>query len=150
MSVTEAQACPNRALPERFEPFTFEGQKDVSDFGLEPGARFPLALRVEEGWHPTLEESVDSIRELANSGDLKRIIQRHGGALLIRGLPIQTAEDYSKVAHAFDLGPAHEEVGRPPIRTVLAKNVKTANEGYARAPPLAFSLLTIKPLYACC
>ncbi|KAI7784386.1 hypothetical protein LA080_010169 [Diaporthe eres] len=33
-----------------------------------------------------------------------------------------------KVAHAFGFV-AHEEVGRPPIRTVLARNIKTANEG---------------------
>lgn len=61
-------------------------------------------------------------------GELDRLVKRHGGALIIRGLPIKTPEDYSKVAHAFGFV-AHEEVGRPPIRTVLAKNVKTANEG---------------------
>lgn len=119
-------------LPKGLEPFRFEGQKDVSDFGLEPGARFPLALRTADSWNPTLKESIESIREFSSSGDLERVVQRHGGAVLIRGLPIRTAEDYSEVANALGFS-AHEEVGRPPIRTVLAKNVKTANEGYAAA-----------------
>lgn len=119
-------------LPKGLEPFEFKGQKDVSDFGLEAGACFPLALRTVDGSSPTLEESIETIREFAGSGNLERLVQRHGGALLIRGLPIRTADDYSQIAHALGFS-AHEEVGRPPIRTVLAKNVKTANEGYAAA-----------------
>lgn len=111
-----------------FEPFTFEGQLDVKTFGPLPSAEFPLALRTAHGWNPSLQESVEAISQLSSSGELKSLIQRHGGALVIRGLPIRSAEDYSKVAHAFGFV-AHEEVGRPPIRTVLAKNVKTANEG---------------------
>ncbi|KAK2598413.1 hypothetical protein N8I77_011833 [Diaporthe amygdali] len=111
-----------------FEPFSFEGQKDVRNFSSLPSAEFPLALRPANGWDPSLQESIEAVRQLSSSGELKRIIQKHGGALLIRGLPIRTPEDYSQIAHAFGFT-AHEEVGRPPIRTVLAKNVKTANEG---------------------
>lgn len=113
---------------QEFEPFAFEGQVDVNSFSPLLSAEFPLALRPANGWKPSLQESVEVIGQLSSSGELKSLIQRHGGALLIRGLPIKTAEDYSKVAHAFGFV-AHEEVGRPPIRTVLAKNVKTANEG---------------------
>ncbi|KAJ4423027.1 hypothetical protein N0V82_002294 [Gnomoniopsis sp. IMI 355080] len=61
------------------------------------------------------------------------LICKPGGALLIRGLPIHTADDYSEIAHSFGFV-AHEEVGRPPIRIVLAKNVKTANEGPPELP----------------
>lgn len=116
------------ASQHRFEPFSFEGQKDVQSFAPLPSATFPLALRPAGDWEPSLQESVDAIRQLASSGELKRLSQEHGGALLIRGLPIRTPKDYSDVAHAFGFV-AHEEVGRPPVRTVLAKNVKTANEG---------------------
>lgn len=49
-------------------------------------------------------------RQLATSGELKRLINKHGGALIIRGLPIKTPEDYSEVAHAFGFI-AHEEDG---------------------------------------
>lgn len=116
------------ANPPKFEPFSFEGQHDVKDFADLPSAEFPLALRPANGWSPSLQDSVEAISQVSSSGELKTLVQKHGGALLIRGLPIKTPEDYSIFAHAFGFV-AHEEVGRPPIRTVLAKNVKTANEG---------------------
>lgn len=114
-------------------PFTFAGQQDTSPFLPLPSAAFPLALQPSPGWTPTLQEAIDSIRDLARTGELKQLIQKHGGALLVRGLPIKTADEYSEVAHAFGFV-AHEEVGRPPVRTVLAKNVKTANEGPPELP----------------
>lgn len=112
----------------RFEPFTFGGQEDIKAFANLPSAAFPLALRPVSGWKPSLEESAEAIKQLSSSGELRSLVHKHGGALLIRGLPIKTPDDYSIIAHAFGFV-AHEEVGRPPIRTVLAKNVKTANEG---------------------
>ncbi|OTA95315.1 hypothetical protein M434DRAFT_29002 [Hypoxylon sp. CO27-5] len=116
-----------------FEAFTFAGQHDTTEFGLDNSALFPLALKPADTWKPTLEESIQSIKNLSESGELFEILRKHGGALLIRGLPIKTPHDYSDVAHAFGF-PAHEEVGRPPLRTVLAKNVKTANEGPPELP----------------
>ncbi|KAK6063655.1 taurine catabolism dioxygenase [Seiridium cupressi] len=118
-----------------FQSFTFAGQQDTVKFGFDHSAPFPLALRPTDGWKPTLKESVDKIRQLSDSGAIFEQIQHHGGAVLIRGLPIQTPHDYSEVAHAFGF-PPHEEVGRPPLRTVLAKNVKTANEGLGLAAAL--------------
>jgi hypothetical protein len=111
-----------------FESFTFEGQQHTKDFGYAHKAPFPLALKTKPDFKPTLEESVSLIKAASESGELFRLVQHHGGSVLIRGLPIETPDDYSRVAHAFGFGP-HEEVGRPPIRTVLAPNVKTANEG---------------------
>lgn len=111
-----------------FEAFTFEGQQDTASLGLGTNDLFPLALKPAGAWNPTLEESIQAIKQLSESGELFDQVKRHGGAVLIRGLPITTPQDYSEVAHAFGFS-AHEEVGRPPIRTVLAKNVKTANEG---------------------
>jgi hypothetical protein len=113
-----------------FESFTFDGQQDTGTFGLQNHAPFPLALKPTGDWKPTLEEAIETIKRLAESGEIFQRIQEHGGAVLIRGLPITTPHEYSDVAHAFGF-PPHEEVGRPPIRTVLAKNVKTANEGCA-------------------
>ncbi|KAK9414888.1 putative TauD/TfdA-like domain-containing protein [Seiridium unicorne] len=116
-----------------FQSSTFAGQQDTVKFGFDHGAPFPLGLRPTDGWKPTLKESVDKIRQLSDSGAIFEQIQHHGGAILIRGLPIQTPQDYSEVAHASGF-PPHEEVGRPPLRTVLAKNVKTANEGPPELP----------------
>jgi len=115
------------------EEFRFDGQRSTSTLGYQNDHAFPLALKVDADWKPTVDQAVDHIRALSTSGALLEAVQRHGGALTIRGLPIQSAEDYSLIAHAFGFE-AHEEVGRPPVRTVLAKNVKTANEGPPELP----------------
>ncbi|KAI0418619.1 hypothetical protein F5X98DRAFT_386092 [Xylaria grammica] len=116
----------------RFEEFNFTGQQDTAEFGLR-GAPFPLALKPADDWKPTLTETIDTIKRLIQSEDLLGRVREHGGAVLLRGLPIKTPQDYSEVAHVFGFE-AHEEVGRPPLRTVLAKNVKTANEGPPEMP----------------
>ncbi|KAF4972484.1 hypothetical protein FSARC_956 [Fusarium sarcochroum] len=120
---------PTPEIP--FEVFNFTGQQDTANFGLDWSARFPLALITKEA--NDVPKSVDLIRKLTESGDLYRLIKKHGGAILFRGFPLKTPDDYSKVAHAFDFRP-HVEVGRPPLRTVLAPNVKTANEGPPELP----------------
>ena len=111
-----------------FEEFNFEGQQRTSQFGFKDDQGFPLALRVNSHTELTVEEAVAAIERLRSSGQFFSLVQRHGGAVVFRGLPIKTPDDYSKIAHAFGFR-AHEEVGRPPLRTVLAPNVKTANEG---------------------
>ncbi|KAL4784580.1 hypothetical protein BJX76DRAFT_367559 [Aspergillus varians] len=114
-----------------FEPFEFNGQKETKDFGLTGSAPFPLAIKA--AGLTTIPQAVSAIHDLTSTGQLWELVAKHGGAILIRGLPIKTPHDYSQVAHAFGLQP-HIEVGRPPIRTVLAPNVKTANEGPPELP----------------
>jgi alpha-ketoglutarate-dependent taurine dioxygenase len=121
------------APAEAWEPFNFDGQQDTATFGLEWSAPFPLGLRIQPETTKDLSSSINSIRNLAQSGELHRLVRHHGGAILIRGLPLSTPDDYSKAAHAFGFR-AHIEVGRPPLRTVLAPNVKTANEGPPELP----------------
>ena len=116
--------------PISFQEFSFAGQQSTKTLGFEWDASFPLALQaVSSAEETTLKASIDALKELAQSGEVQQLSKQHGGAILFRGLPIKTPQDYSEVAHAFGFRP-HEEVGRPPMRTVLAKNVKTANEGY--------------------
>lgn len=115
------------------EEIQFDGQRSTSTLGYHDSHDFPLAVQVDPDWRPTVEQAANHVRALSASGVLFEAVQKHGGALLIRGLPIQTADDYSIIAHAFGFE-AHEEVGRPPVRTVLAKNVKTANEGPPELP----------------
>ncbi|KAK2049498.1 Clavaminate synthase-like protein [Colletotrichum somersetense] len=114
-----------------FEPLNVPGQQDTAAFGLGWSSPFPLGLKATAA--SSLSESIEAIRSFKQSGDLARLINQHGGAVLIRGLPIQTLDDYSRVAHAFGFRP-HIEVGRPPLRTVVAPNVKTANEGPPELP----------------
>ncbi|KAF7562743.1 hypothetical protein G7046_g1398 [Stylonectria norvegica] len=114
-----------------FQPFSIPGQQDTTTFGLSWNAPFPLALKANGS--PSLAQSIEALEKLAQSGELTRLVKQHGGAILFRGLPITTPDDYSKIAHAFGFRP-HVEVGRPPLRTVLAPNVKTANEGPPELP----------------
>jgi len=111
-----------------FQDFTFEGQKSTKELGFEWDAPFPLALKAVAPESATLDDYVSALKQLSDSGKIFELVKKHGGAVLIRGLPIKTAQDYSELAHTFGFQ-AHEEVGRPPMRTVLAKNIKTANEG---------------------
>lgn len=115
------------ALP-HLQEVKIEGQQDTKDLGYPNNDLFPLVLQLDRDWKPTTSEAARHLSSLWHSSNLSQAVQQHGGALLIRGLPIDTAEDYSLIAHAFGFA-AHEEVGRPPVRTILAKNVKTANEG---------------------
>ncbi|KAF1998131.1 Clavaminate synthase-like protein [Amniculicola lignicola CBS 123094] len=116
-----------------FDELNIPGQQRTTKFGFSEDKSFPLALKTKVTWSPTLDECILALRDLSKSGELFTQIRKHGGAVLIRGIPIKTADDYSRVAHAFGFDP-HEEVGRPPIRTVLAPNVKTANEGPPELP----------------
>jgi hypothetical protein len=113
------------------EPFIFAGQKDTKDLGLPWSAPFPAALYATN--IKTIPEAISTLNTLTHTGQLRTLAKHHAGAILIRGLPIKTPHDYSAVAHTLGLQP-HTEVGRPPLRTVLAPNVKTANEGPPELP----------------
>ncbi|UQC91297.1 uncharacterized protein CLUP02_16831 [Colletotrichum lupini] len=129
---TEQRSQVHNASPSLpFEAFDVPSQQDTADFGLPWSASFPLGLKASKTLN--LSESIHAIKNFAHSGNLSSLIKQHGGAILIRGLPIGTPHDYSKVAHAFGFRP-HVEVGRPPLRTILAPNVKTANEGALQIP----------------
>jgi hypothetical protein len=113
-----------------FKPIELANAQDTSNFGLPVSKPFPLALETSA---ISITQAVSAITELRKSGQLSTLLTQHGGALLLRGIPIRTPAEYSDVAHAFGFA-AHEEVGRPPLRTVLARNVKTANEGPPELP----------------
>lgn len=131
ITVTEVDSPEGTIKHPSFKPFRFQGQQDTSDFGLVWSAPFPLAVNVEGVG--SVEGGIEKLRSLTESGELPSLIRRHGGAILFRGLPLKTPDDYSRVAHAFGFK-HHIEVGRPPLRTVLAPNVKTANEGPPELP----------------
>ncbi|KAM5354138.1 hypothetical protein ACJ41O_000788 [Fusarium nematophilum] len=83
-----------------FQEFSFEGQQSTQTLGFDWDAPFPLALQSESSEPAALEAYVDAIKELSESGKLFELVRRHGGAALIRGLPISTPQDYSEIAHA--------------------------------------------------
>lgn len=119
-----------------FEPISIPNAQSVASLGLESesSASFPAGLQLKpELQLITVPQAVALITNLRNTGQLSQLLRDHGGAILFRGLPNATPDDYSQIAHAFGFA-AHEEVGRPPLRTVLAPNIKTANEGPPELP----------------
>lgn len=89
----------------------------------------PLALRpsVHDNAEVDLDTVVETIKSLqAQDGILSKKLALHG-TLLFRGLPIRSAADFSKFAHAFGYKP-HEIIGIVVDRQLLAPNVAPANE----------------------
>ncbi|KAK2033191.1 hypothetical protein LX32DRAFT_660761 [Colletotrichum zoysiae] len=129
MAAVQVSPAPKETLPKSrvsessplFEPLNVPGQQDTAALGLGLSSPFPLSFKVTAA--SSLSGSIEAIRRsFKQSGDLARLMKQHGGAVLVRGLPIQTPDYYSRVAHAFGFRP-HIEVGRPPLRTVLAPNL---------------------------
>jgi alpha-ketoglutarate-dependent taurine dioxygenase len=89
----------------------------------------PLALRPStHGDEPiTLDAAIATVKSLqAQNGILTKRLAQHG-TLLFRGLPITSAQDFSRFAHAFGYSP-HEIIGIVVDRPLLAPNVAPANE----------------------
>lgn len=94
-----------------------------------PNTVIPLALQLSPEQvqdSTTLSDVISKIKTLASRGDLDAALAQHG-TLLFRGLPIQSADDFSAFAHAFGYKP-HEIIGIVVDRPLLAKNVAPANE----------------------
>jgi hypothetical protein len=73
-----------------------------------------------------LDTVIANVNALQVHGVFTKKIARHG-ALLFRELPIFSAEDFSKFAHAFGYKP-YEVIGSIANRPMLASNVGLANE----------------------
>lgn len=88
----------------------------------------PLALRPAGAEQPTLDAAISTVKSLQtqHNGYLSKKLAAHG-ALLFRNLPIHSADDFSRFAHAFGYSP-HEIIGIVVDRPLLAPNVAPANE----------------------
>lgn len=116
-----------------FEPFDLSAESQrMLGAPHPPGTISPLALRPktsegEEG--KDLDTVIDAIKRLQteDGGLLTEKLAVHG-TLLFRGLPIHSADDFSRFAHAFGYKP-HEVIGNVIVRPEKAPNVAPANEG---------------------
>lgn len=135
-------ASSTESIIERLSPFhTFtlpQSNQRVLGEPHPPGTVIPLALQLstEQATNPiereydnvptSRDEIVDTTKKLAEKGVLDAALSRHG-TLLFRGLPIHSADDFSRFSHAFGYKP-HEIIGIVVDRPLLAKNVAPANE----------------------
>lgn len=121
-------------------PASFTNLSGFESFSLPPGNQrvlsvphpqdtvVPLALRPLPGSPPSLDTAISDVKSLqeAHAGYLTKKLATHG-VLLFRGLPIQSADDFSRFVHAFGYSP-HEVIGIVVDRPLLAPNVAPANE----------------------
>ncbi|KAJ4363199.1 hypothetical protein N0V83_010319 [Neocucurbitaria cava] len=95
------------------------------------GTVIPLALALRPSVHdvapPSLDAAISTIKSLQAQGSLLSKKLATHGTLLFRGLPIKSADDFSRFAHAFGFSP-HEIIGIVVDRPLLAPNVAPANE----------------------
>ncbi|KAK5661146.1 hypothetical protein OQA88_11037 [Cercophora sp. LCS_1] len=105
---------------------------------------FPLSLRPTRA-DASLDEIVAEVRDLSASGRIKSLLNRHG-AVYFQGLGLRNPHEFSKFAHAFGWK-AHEDIGNPVRRTILAKNVATANEGPNTQPVYPHNEFGLSPHY---
>lgn len=105
---------------------------------------FPLALSPSTP-SASLEDKLAAIRDLVSTGQLPKVLSRHG-AIYFKDLGLSDAHEFSKFAHAFGWLP-HEDIGNPVRRTILAKNVATANEGPNTQPVYPHNEFGLSPHY---
>jgi hypothetical protein len=113
-----------------FEPYQVPGAR------THHGNVLPYGLQVKGSGIPSqavlsVEDAAASLRSLAESGKIDELLNEHG-AVLIHGIGNASAETYSKLINAIEEGRGShpfEQVGVAGKRTILAKNVFTANEG---------------------
>ncbi|RWA10557.1 hypothetical protein EKO27_g4546 [Xylaria grammica] len=116
-----------------FEPFNLP-PSNQRQLGAPhpPGTAIPLALRPSRHSieNINLDDVITTVKELQSQDKLLTKQLALHGTLLFRGLPIRSADDFSRFAHAFGFKP-HEIIGIVVDRPVLAPNVAPAN----KAPP---------------
>lgn len=117
------------SLPVAFEPFTLPSSNQRT-LGAPHPANTVIPLALKPTAPTTLDDAIDTVKSLqANGKTFTNLLATHG-TLLFRGLPISSADDFSRFAHAFGYRP-HEIIGIVVDRPLLAPNVAPANE----APP---------------
>ncbi|CAO2652945.1 Nn.00g023560.m01.CDS01 [Neocucurbitaria sp. VM-36] len=118
------------STPLAFESFDFPSSNQRLLGAPHPkGTVIPLALRpsTHDDVAPDLDAAISTIKSLqAQDNLLSKKLATHG-TLLFRGLPIKSADDFSRFAHAFGFSP-HEIIGIVVDRPLLAPNVAPANE----------------------
>ncbi|KAH7110062.1 hypothetical protein B0J11DRAFT_512602 [Dendryphion nanum] len=105
---------------------------------------FPLSLKPSSS-NASLPEKIEDIKRLVQSGQIRTLLNAHGG-IYFQDLNLQNADEFSQFAHAFGYVP-HEDIGNPVRRTVLAKNVATANEGPNTKPVYPHNEFGLSPHY---
>jgi hypothetical protein len=114
----------------QFEAFEVPGGREYYGHVLPYGLKVttPSGSDTDE---PLVNDAAAALSSLAQSGEITELLNRHG-AVLIRGVGHASAETFSKLVNAIEESRGsrpYEQIGLAGKRTVLGKNVWTANEG---------------------
>lgn len=93
-----------------------------------PGTTFPLAIRY------TGPPDLDSARRILKTLPKGQLLEQGGGALLVRGLPVETDEDLSVAVRAFEVGKEYKQAGGAAVRRSVGIELQTANDGPSTDP----------------
>lgn len=129
------------ALPHVFEQVEYKPAVTLPE-PYPAGTAFPLTFSPSQAQTP-VSEIVSELRHLSETGQIRTLLNAHG-AIYFQDLGLKNAEEFSKFAHAFGYVP-HEDIGNPVRRTVLAKNVATANEGPNTQPVYPHNEFALSP-----
>ncbi|KAF2001515.1 Clavaminate synthase-like protein [Amniculicola lignicola CBS 123094] len=108
-----------------------------------PGTPFPISLSPSKG--AELKSLIADIHHRTANGDIRSLLTKHS-AILFQDLGLKDANEFSRFAHAFGFV-EHEDIGNPVRRTILAKNVATANEGPNTQPIYPHNEFGLSPHY---
>lgn len=109
-----------------------------------PNTKLPLSLTPTKRSQP-IAALASAIRELSSKGTIRELLTCHGG-IYFQKLGLSSADEFSQFASAFGWV-AHEDIGNPVRRTVLAYNVATANEGPNTQPVYPHNEFGLSPHY---
>jgi len=96
------------------KPLSTHFQRELPSSLFQSTSPFPGVYAPREVYG----SAISTIEKLADEGSLRPLLKAHGGAVVFRGFDVAAEHDFSKFAFAAKLGIPHEEVGRPPRRTV--------------------------------
>ena len=112
---------------------------------------FPLALSAVQSSHsqngtPSISSLTEQVARLSSDNEIRALLDAHGGAIFFPNLGLLSPNEFSAFAGAFGWK-AHEDIGNPVRRTIIAPNVATANEGPNTKPVYPHNEFGLSPHY---
>lgn len=132
---------PSLTQSSSWKPDQASFQKQIESVVDDDVIDFPLILRPTQK-SPTVDDVLQGAHELAvnpsamhrDDSPIRNLLDHSGGAVLFRGMPLRSAQDFSQYVEALSgkgqyAWTPHEVIGMHVLRKPQAQNVYTVNEG---------------------
>lgn len=112
---------------------------------------FPLALSAvhasdSQNGTSSISSLTEEVAHLSSDNEIRALLDAHGGAIFFPNLGLRSPDEFSAFAGSFGWK-AHEDIGNPVRRTIIAPNVATANEGPNTKPVYPHNEFGLSPHY---